>query len=153
MSTQGWVVGKRIVLGLVCLLGVVAVTGCGGLGKLHPVEGKITVDGSNLTTGMVTFTPEKPFKQPVEIRGEVSNGSYTMTTNGKPGVPEGRYKVAVAAVALPKGHDPSSMKPGDPVAPPPSGPQRLVNEKYEMAATSGLEVTVPGGNYELKVSR
>jgi len=136
------------------LLGVLAVTGCSGLGKLNPVEGKVTVDGAPLASGTVTFHPEKPFDKPVEIRGEVKNGSYTMNSNGKPGVPAGKYNVTVNATALPQGQDPSKMTGGAPPTPDaPLGGQRLINQKYESTTTSGLEVTVPGGNYELKVSQ
>jgi hypothetical protein len=137
---------------LACLL-VVAVAGCGGLGKLHSVEGKVT--GVNIPEGIVQFHPEKKFSTNVEIRGDIKDGAYKMTTNGKPGVPEGKYKVTVTATALPAGQDPSKLIGGgapNPTAPM-AGAEKLVGDKFTLPESTPLSVTVPGGNYELAVTK
>jgi len=141
-------------LRLFCAIGLIALAGCGGgLGKLEPVEGKISVGGQPLTAGDVTFHPEDA-KLKATIVGKVgSDGAYKMTTNGKPGVPKGKYKVTVTTIVLSGGTgDPGAMKPGGPAAST-GPPKRQANEKYESVGTSGLSVDVPGGNYTFQLEK
>src|SRR5262245_21006825 len=91
---------------LLCLFGFVALlamTGCGDkLGKLHRVEGKVTIPTGPLTAGTVTYYPDppKPGATPLTPSGTVEgDGSYKLMTQGKPGAPAGKYKVTVTMPA------------------------------------------------------
>jgi len=131
------------------LLGVVAASGCGGIGKLHPVSGKIT--GVNKIEGTVNFLPEKKFAKPLDIRGEIKDGSYTMKTDGKDGVPEGKYTVSIAPKpAAPGGMDPSAMTGAGEKPPPPTAASVVVEKPVTVTNPT---VTVPSGNYDLAVTR
>jgi len=140
-------------LGLVSLL---ALTGCGGgVGKLEPVEGKVQVAGQPLTGGQVAFFPVDPPKggTPLRIMGKIgSDGRYKMTTNEKPGVPKGKYKVTVDTIS---GADAAiaPIQMGKDAPPPAKAPERKANVKYENPENSGLVVDVPTGPYDLNLER
>jgi hypothetical protein len=141
-------------LGPVCLAGFLLLAGCAGrVGPLEPVEGKATVDGKPLTEGFVAFVPVQQASVPLEIRGTVeADGSYKMSTNGKPGVPKGRYKVTVNTLVPGKVADPSQPLPAKPAAGP-AVPARKANVRYENADSTVLSVEVPAGPFELKLTR
>ena len=66
------------------------------IGKTVPVKGKVTVDGQPLKQGSVAFWPKdgKGF----EADGQIAeDGTYELSTKGKPGAPPGSYKVTVMA--------------------------------------------------------
>jgi hypothetical protein len=130
-------------------LGVVALCGCsGGTGKLHTVEGKALVDGTALTEGTVVFYPVEP-KKALDIKGEIgSDGTYKMTTNGKPGVPAGKYKVVVNTVVAKATTDVIPTTPTG-VAPP---PKSKVNARFEDPTQTPLTVEVPQGPFDLKMT-
>jgi hypothetical protein len=135
------------------MIGLVSVSGCGGLGKLHSVSGTITVDGKAVPEGsQVNFWPEKPLATPATIMGKCdANGKYTMTTNGKSGVPSGKYKVTVTTIIAGGGQDPSKMVAG---APPEAGAvQRAASDKYEGQGTTPLSVEVPAGPFDFALTR
>jgi hypothetical protein len=93
---------------------VLGLAGCGGgLGTLYPVSGKVTLDGEPLKDARLILVPDadKGNKSPASPFGKVTDGTYLLTTNGRPGAPAGWYKVMVNtqypggpenAVALPK---------------------------------------------------
>lgn len=67
--------------------------GCGG--ETHyPVEGSVSVDGTPLAKGTVVLWAEKPSAE--QPSGDVENGKFKVLTKGKPGAPEGKYKVTVS---------------------------------------------------------
>jgi hypothetical protein len=74
-----------------------ALSGCGGMGTRYPVEGKVTVDGKPLRDGRLIFVPDKEKGNQLKDGpfGQVKDGSYTLTTQGKPGAPAGWYNVIV----------------------------------------------------------
>jgi hypothetical protein len=131
--------------------GLLLVTGgCGGDSgpKLVDVSGKVLLGAAPLTKGGVRFVPDKSKGNTagVEPVGTVgSDGSYSVSTNGKIGAPLGWYKVAVNG----QGDTiPDSSKPNAGRSP--------VGPKYADPETSGLSVEVvaspAGGAYDLKVS-
>jgi len=142
-------IGSRSrLLCLLCLAGLIAVAGCGDrLGKLAPVQGKVTVGNTPLTAGEVRFFPETP-KPGVALESNAaiaSDGSYTIKTNGKPGAPLGKYKVTV------------SMPPADPNVPPPAkAPPRPFNVSFEGPDSTTLQLEVVAspspGQYDLKLT-
>jgi hypothetical protein len=155
---------RWLLLFLPLLLGLAALTGCGGgaAGKVVPVTGKITLDGEPLTAGTITFEPDdsKGNKSKSPAGGMVdASGNYKLFTSGKEGAVVGWYKVGVSPVGMQMGGMaplPESGKLTDPnknVGP--SG--GAVNKKYQLPATSGLSIEVvekpEAGAYDLKVTK
>src|SRR5207237_5335067 len=84
------------------VLGLLAVAGCGDrAGKRYPVSGKVLVEGRPLLgkTGSVVFKPDRLKGNPsmFEALGTIdSAGHYVLSTRGRPGAPQGWYKVIVS---------------------------------------------------------
>jgi hypothetical protein len=144
--------GGRLVqaLGLAALL---ALLGCGGE-KLVPVEGKATVDGDPLPGGSLIFVPVEG-RGKGSIQGNIDqNGRFKMMTNGKPGVPVGKYKVAYGEPP-PEGAtaDPSAT-PTEPKPAPKKKRERVVDPKYDSFDKTDLTIEVlpmpPVGGYKLE---
>ena len=115
---------------------------------LVPVEGKVIFDGSPLPKGSIRFQPDKEKGNTFgsEPIGEIgADGSYKLSTNGKPGAPIGWYKISVngAGSEIPDSGKPFANK--SPLA-----------AKFIDPQKSGLSVEVvaaaPAGAYDLKVS-
>ncbi len=125
------------VLGMV----VVALCGCGGVGTLYPVSGKVTVDGKPLSDGQLTFVAEgdKGDKTTAAPFGKIKDGTYSLSTKGKPGAPAGKYHVMVMTQY-------------------PGGPEKPVAlpVRYSQPEKSGLSVEVvpnpAAGAYDLKLT-
>ena len=122
------------------------VFGCGGDASLIPVEGKATADGQALTKGTVRFVPDtsKGNSAPHEPIGEIgSDGSYKLTTNGKPGAPAGWYKVGIASSEVPDSSKPNATK-------------SYVASRFNDPQKSGISVEVAASStpdkYEIKAS-
>jgi hypothetical protein len=153
MSKRFVVPRSLLVFLSVCL----AVAGCGGSGpKLYPVKGKVTLDGSELKAGSIAFIADQARgnKVPKNPLGKInSDGTYSITTDGKDGAPLGYYKVTV--VTQMPGMDagtPDLVKtPGQP-----SGGGDI-NKRFTSAETTSLSVEVVAspqpGQYDLKVTR
>jgi hypothetical protein len=90
-------------IGAACVvaIGALLLPGCGAkdeIGPLHPVAGKVTLDGANLHYGHVVFVPdtEKGNKLRFSPAAKVAaDGKYALETEGKQGAPAGWYKVLV----------------------------------------------------------
>jgi len=125
----------------------IGVTGCGE-SKQIPVSGKILLDGKPITV-------EKGQSASVNFYGgegkafgigEVKeNGEYTASSNNKPGLPAGTYKVTVTYSKPKDSKDPYSV------------PVRLINEKFTSAEFTELKIEVkdnaPPDSYDLKVTK
>jgi len=134
------------VCGIVCA----NLCGCGTTGgeKLTPVAGKVMVNGAPLTTGAVSFQPDREkgnLTQQIPIGTLDAQGRYELTSATKKGAPLGWYKVAVSAQ--------EPIDPKNPYAP----PKHLVNPKFSDANTSGLTVEVVAsatpGAYDFEVTK
>ena len=109
------------------------------LDKLVPVKGKVTVNGTPLPDGRVSFylmdrEPNTPFPVP---EGKIeADGSYALETQGKSGSPLGKYRVA-----FDRGDDRKAWRQVAPV--------------YRDPKKSPLEIEVtenkPEGEYDLKL--
>jgi len=85
-----------------CCCGLLLAMGCKGpsRGKQVPVQGKVTLDGKPLTGGGVIFHPIPEKDTPMTPIGLLpsmgpiqDDGSYTLRTEGRAGVPLGKYRV------------------------------------------------------------
>jgi hypothetical protein len=139
-----------ILLGLTLAAGV---TGCGdkGLGTLHPVSGKVTLDGKPLTTGAVSFRPDLSRgnnSQHIPTGQIDPEGNYKLTTANRAGAPPGWYRVLVIAQDI--GGD-AGKKSG--TAP---GTKLLVPQRYLDPQSTPLSVEVvkkpASGAYDLNLT-
>lgn len=149
MNIRGHFFAAHASMAVLLLTGV----GCGGvdeIGSTLPVSGKVLVDKSVPTAGMVTFVPfeSKGNKLKAAAVGAIVQGAYTLTTQSatgsRSGVPAGWYKVTVTT-KMPPGADsppgPASVR----------GP--LIANRYTTLATTPLVVEVKeGGSYDLNVT-
>ena len=156
---------RWILFSLPLLLGLAALTGCGGGGseKVVPVTGKVTLDGEPLTAGTVTFQPDesKGNKSKASASGMVdASGNYKLfITPEKEGAPLGWYKVGVNPVGMQMGGMAALPEAGKLTDPnknvSPTG--GAVNKKYHVPATSGLSIEVvekpAAGAYDLKLTK
>jgi hypothetical protein len=154
--------GKRLPQGrshLLVLLGcclVATATGCAsndGIGRLHPVSGKVTLDGKALTTGAVSFRPDpsRGNTSPHVPTGQIDReGNYRLTTANRAGAPPGWYRVLV--IAQDTGSEAGSAKSG--TAP---RPVSLVPPRYLDPQNTPLQVEVvekPSASaYDLSLSK
>ena len=126
----------------ILVLGCAFLTGCSSNVKL---KGQVTFsdDGSPLTCGTVLFD-----NGTIVARGPVeSDGSYTVGVDkAGDGIPPGTYRVSIV--------DAAEEIPGDSEYVAPSY-KKLIDQKYFLADTSGLEVTVDSSteDYDIKVER
>lgn len=120
---------RNICSSVFALLFCLALSGCGNRIQL---QGKVTFsdDGSPLTRGMVLFDDGQ-----LVARGPIgADGSYAVGVEREnDGIPPGTYRVSIvdAAEEIPSGSDyvPPSYK-------------KLIDDKYFLADTSELSVTV-----------
>jgi hypothetical protein len=137
---------RPTLVGVFCAWTFVA-AGCDGKPNVAtlPVSGKVTVDDKPVTSGQVTLQPlaEKPQGVGLSAGTIGSDGTYTISTAGKPGAPAGKYKVTVTPSMMPTGGN-------APPAPP-------FNAKYTDPAKTTLEIEVrenaPAGAYDLKLEK
>jgi hypothetical protein len=140
-----WPAVRPVFLVAVCL-----VPGCSdGVGKRHPVEGRVLVDGQPLrgASGTIVFIPDraKGNQCPVSPTGSIdAEGHYKLSTKGHPGAPAGAYVVTVSAL------------------PPGTGDREVVKQqfhhpKYAAESSTPLRVEVKASPeadaYDLKVTR
>jgi hypothetical protein len=112
------------------------------------VEGTVTVGKDKLKTGSVAFKPDaqKGNKSKHEPIGTINpDGTYSLTTLGKPGAPPGWYKVVV--------HAGEKENPKDEYSP----LRSLINTKYNYVESTDLSIEVkdgaPAGAYDLKLTK
>lgn len=135
---------------------VFTLTGCGSSAEtLHPVRGRVTLEGRPWTVGDVGFFPDAGKGNSIgkaAVGTLTDSGTYELFTGGKPGVPPGWYKVVVWAT-----RDPAAA--GNPYGP--DGKLRpihwLIDPRYTNADTTPLSVEVVvnplPGQYDLKVKK
>ena len=139
---------SRQLAGLVAVMGLCSFLGCGNsLPPLVPVSGKVTLDGKPFTEGSVNLISEDTKLGGLAILGPIdSTGQYSITTNGKEGAPEGKYKAIVTA--------PSKV---DPKAKKGSLPEPPFDKKYSNITKTTLGFTVTAnaapGAYDLKLTK
>ncbi len=137
---------KKFPLILVC--GLLCLAGCSPdpIGRTYPVKGKVYLDGELLKAGSVGFFPadQSEGAPALEAAGKIKkDGTYELSTRGKPGALLGSYKVTVISQTK---VDPTRA--GDVVS--------LVPREYTSRETTPLKVEViekpANGKYDLQMS-
>jgi len=134
----------RLVAGVLCLLTVSFLSGCGGKeGSL--VEGSVMYSGgSPLETGVVALTGKGG-----SYRAKIEKGLYKIEN-----VPDGTYKVSITGAKEGGSDEGDGMnydKDGNFIEEKPGAePKSLIDAKYTDPELSGLTITVPG-KYDLEV--
>lgn len=117
-----------------------SVVGCGG--RPASVAGVVTMAGSPLENGVVTFTPVKG--GPSAYGTITAGGNYELKIGAGAGLELGDYNVTVAANATPEQAAAMGIKVGR------EGIMPLLTPlKYADTATSPLKVTVKAGRQQL----
>jgi hypothetical protein len=138
---------RKVPLALTLLL----IGGCGTDSNLIPVSGKVMNGDQPLTSGMVTFHPDKTQGNTTEHipMGQIGeDGTYTLYTAQKVGAPPGWYRLTVVA------EEPRTPGSGeDEYAP----PKYLVREDYVSVEVSPLTKEVksgaPAGHYDITLEK
>ncbi len=121
---------------------------CGTADPVGPtvtVKGQVTVDGKAATYGSVAFWPDsaKGNTSKFEAMGKIGeDGTYTLSTKGKPGAPAGAYKVTVVIQAKA-----DSTEPGKATL---EVPKNFTTKEKTPLAVEVVEKAAPGA-YDLKV--
>lgn len=134
-----------------------AAAGCGGdpyqVGDLVPVEGQVQMVGQPLRLGESTFG--RVWFHPDTSKGNAcpqvptadldANGTYRLSTRGRPGAPPGWYKVMVVVTEQIDPTRPSRRR------------KSFVHLRYGAVETSGLAVCVSAtpaqGAYDLRLRK
>ena len=106
------VLARRFFLS-VCVAAGAALVGCGGEGgpALSPVKGVVKYNGNPVQGASVSFAYENG---QLAVGATDASGSFSLTTNGRPGAPLGAAKVGInKADAAAGGQDMTTMKPED----------------------------------------
>jgi hypothetical protein len=121
--------------------------------NLPPVSGQLLLDDKPITTNksktaVINFHPDSSkgnMAKSIAVATVTETGQYTLNFGGKPGIPEGWYKVTVNYSEPTNPKDPYSTL------------KQLISGKYSSKDTTPLSVEVkanaPPSNYELKVTK
>jgi hypothetical protein len=115
--------------------------GCGGVYDAS-VSGVVSLDGSPLPRGTVSYNPTQPGPASYGLIG--SDGTYEVNTGREEGLPSGEYTVTVVAKEETVIEDPNSSlppKPGKTITPP----------WYRSKKTSPLKMTVESGTNQIDI--
>jgi hypothetical protein len=120
------------------------VSGCGPSVKLVPVSGKVSLNDQPLPVGAISFAPDAERNNTARINptgGIAADGTYRVSTDGKPGAPVGWYKVTIRTQV-------PSM---------PDAKQVRIHPDFSNPSKTPLSVEVvenaPAGAYDLKVTK
>ncbi len=121
--------------------GAVLAVGCGGTHDAS-VHGTVTLDGTNLTSGIVAFYPAAG--GPAAYAYIDEDGEYVVRTGREAGLPSGDYGISVTA------NEPTTSAARADGGPPPPG-KMITPAWYRSKDTSGLSRTVEPGNNEINL--
>jgi hypothetical protein len=121
--------------------GALLVAGCGGTHDAS-VHGLVTLDGTNLTSGIVAFYPTSGGPAAYAYIG--TDGEYVVRTGREEGLPSGEYGISVTA------NEPSASAARADGGPPMPG-KMITPAWYRSKDTSGLTRTVEPGSNEINL--
>jgi hypothetical protein len=129
------------VLGGLLLVGLAIGGGCSRQIPVHPVSGRVTLDGKPLVDAQISF---RPANGPEAFGVLDGDGRYTLSTRAAgDGAVAGKHAVTLSPLTEGLILTPDA----DPRLPAPTPGAMPVPAKYLQAETSGLEATVvPGEN-------
>lgn len=137
MTSRSSVFQLCIALGFVSAIG-----GCGGTYE-STVSGIVTLDGTPLNRGRVTFYPTT--SGPPCIGRIDEQGHYELSTGREVGLPPGEYAVTVVA------NEPPKQSKSDRGGPPPAG-KLITPPWYKTKQQSGLQELVEPGSNEIELA-
>jgi hypothetical protein len=139
---------RRVCSVLLLPLVLGALVGCAGGKNQVPVKGKVTLNGTPLASGSVSYHPDeaKGTRSQVLAVGPINEqGEYALSASNKEGCPPGHYKVTVNA-GVPS--DPKNQY---------SLPKSIIHRKFADPRTTPLSIEVKpdaaAGAYDLVVSK
>ena len=126
---------------------LLSVCGCGGASQI-PVSGKLIVRGQ-------VFKPEQGVNVAINFHAKsgsafgvatlADSGEYTVSCNGKPGLPPGDYIVTVSINKPSNPKDPYSL------------PTSIISEDYSNKSLGKITMTVQAGaapgSYDIKIDK
>lgn len=131
------------------LIAVILATGLGcGLSAndpgLIPVHGTVRVDERSASSGSVCFYPDDQESGVLPVGNIQADGTYQVYVHGKPGAPEGDYRVTIFM------HEKSSSRGGH------AGlPKSMIDPRYNSRETTPLSVEVrrdaEPGQFDLRI--
>ena len=135
--------GCRLRIGAIAttLVVLVTISGCGGVYD-STVSGTVTLDGTAVPCGTVTFYPQ--VSGPAAYARILEDGSYSVHTGREEGLPTGEYGVTVSANEL------SAVKQTASGGPPPPG-KAITPMWYRSKESSGLKFNVAAGSNEINL--
>lgn len=135
---------------LQCFIAITLLIGCRPLPKeiLHPVQGRISLDGKPISRGAVTLHPAVPGTTWHQPTGMIEPaGQYVVYTNGRAGAPPGSYRVVVFATE-------ATMTPEGTARP--GLPKSLIPARYNQVDQTPLQLNVvahpASKGYDLELS-
>lgn len=132
---------RTLLFGGFAILWGVALLGCGGA-DVGRVSGKVVFPGGKpLPQGSVVFENKE---KGISVGAPIGpDGTYTVKTYDRVGLPPGTYKVAITPTTFGTDETPFAEPPSKQSA----GTSSEIPRKYRSTATSGLSITVqPGPN-------
>ncbi len=110
--------------------------------KLFPVKGKVTLDNVAIAGASVAFLPTEPGQGTRASGGRTNEaGIYELETNGKAGIPAGKFKVVITKRVMPDGSPPDDVK----TPPILSKASETIPPAYSDRNLTTLKATVPEG--------
>jgi hypothetical protein len=126
---------RRAAPGVAGVVFALLLTGCGGP-TLHPVSGKITLDGKPVRAAAVMFKPVGYGQTATAVTA--ADGTYQLATGGRPGAASGSYEVTIT-----KQRAAGRTRAGETARTGNVTVEYLVPQRYSTPGTSQLHVSVP----------
>lgn len=125
---------NRAVASVIAVVALSWSVGCGSSDSIAPLSGSVTYKGAPLEFGSVTFQPAAG--GPLARAQIQTDGTFELTTDGRPGAPVGMNNVRVTCFANQK---PGAVQNSGGEA---SLGKSLIPERYSRFTTSGLTIDV-----------
>jgi hypothetical protein len=137
-------IAPALIVGLSCLL----LTGCGHSSARAPVEGSVTLDGTPVDGGRITFAPDEYKEGGIEranVTADIKNGKYSVDAAN--GAVPGKYRVEIVWF----------QKTGKQIADPDSGQMKdeekqIIPTAYNSGTQTHVEIQASGNKFDYALS-